>query len=249
MTSTISKVTIDTKHPLWQELCEYTKDKLYGTKLTVRNWPEYVIKFTRDQVAGFVDICFDVQVYKKRIVLGIINASKYYKGDKFSQITTRLDELIELWNYDYEDIDCIRMCIDFSDSNYLLIKYFSDNGAQVNKKHAEGISYANMNVLNLLLDKGLDPDDAFRDIIEGMRYEYPEVFEQLHLFAKLNTDMISHILEIGAKPLNDDLSGAASGDDNLKGSYDELYTDMETLDIDVEDDAQEPAESRFEGDE
>jgi hypothetical protein len=198
----MSTNNIDIKHPFWIELKRLIRDTHTGL-LTTKNWYLYVKNFTRDHMIKFLEVCTDVQICKISVVSELILNESGHERKKLDgssvDIFTRLDELVELWHYDYSEFDCIGIVVDnFSeagDEDYKLIKYFLDHGSQLNQHHGKAAFYLSNDAVNLLLDRGLDPNEMLSCIVQDMRDDNENIFEKLRLFAKLNLDITGHFLE------------------------------------------------------
>jgi hypothetical protein len=183
---------IDIENPIWLDLKNYIQETRRSA-LSTKNWYRYVAFFTKEHVELFPTICSDVAALGKKVITEII---KYHRNVRTQNelAIMRLNELAALWNYDYTEHNYIDVCLRHRMYKYNMLKYFVERGCTFENIHANYIKHFDTDVVNLMIEQGLDPNLLVSKLVKKMyKYENRDM-QKLLEFAKMNLDIVGHIL-------------------------------------------------------
>jgi hypothetical protein len=184
---------INVNDPIWIEIVDYIKNN-YHMIIFSHDWYYFVIYFTRDHLIKFLDICPNVLEVQADVVHGIIQIKKsLHKTEQ--DLLKRLDELTELWAYDYSKDNYISMCLRKDVHSIPILKYFMDRGSTFEEDHAKYAFHVKEDVLNFMMENGMDADKLASATIKYITFAHRSISDRLKFFARQNLDMTGHLLE------------------------------------------------------
>jgi hypothetical protein len=185
---------IDTKNPIWVELCETVKVPEYRDAMRSSDayWYSYIKYFTKDQLALFIE-AFPNAIKFMSIVITNILRNIYVVSESIKL----LDSLTETWGCDYsaQEYDYIKLCLEMSDSAsvYDIIKYFLEHGVMFQKHHIPNALLFGEKMMQLMLDNGVELDDIATIFCQKFCNAYPTQFANLKFLFGTGIDLFGYI--------------------------------------------------------
>jgi hypothetical protein len=160
-------------------------------------WFCYVKYFTREQRIKFLEIYPDVESRSLLVIFYVLGQNQS-SLNPFSEkdLLIVLEELVELWHYDFTKHDCIGFCFYNKMYSFDIIKYFVDCGLEFKPEHASYTLMLGENILNLMIGQGFDPDILASKLLSNLRTEHEFIFNKLLFFAKMDFDLTGHFIDV-----------------------------------------------------
>jgi hypothetical protein len=191
---------VDVEHPVWIEFCETVKvpapypELKYGRE----QWYAYLKYFTRDQMMLFIETFPNAINFFGKIIDHILEYKDANENIK------QFESLIEGWGctYDkFEEYDCIAKCLDLTVTSFSrfrvrkLIEYLLQLGLVFQKHHISRALAFGENMIQLMLDNGVDSNDIVATFCQILSSKFPIHFKNLKFLSQIGVDLIGHIQE------------------------------------------------------
>jgi hypothetical protein len=187
-------MNINTSDPFWVELDR--RVFLLDETLTIHNWTDFIDTFTKNDMVRFLDLCPNIKHYQYNAILGAIMHNNTERCCNKRSTHDIFRDMYELWDYDFTTGDHIDECLIFKIKNIEVYKFLLDCGCAFKKEHAARVDMSDSNMVNLMLEYGLDVNDLADAIIKKSFSMHRKLFQQLRLLAELNVDITGHILDL-----------------------------------------------------
>jgi hypothetical protein len=200
-------------YPVWIELVSNFKTKKQIT-LTPFNWVVYVRYFEKDELALFLELGIDVHKFIKDVISHLLEPNfmtgsfivhtdegHYYQPTESIEkmkspeyTTVKLQELAEIWQYNYASIDCIQLCLDINNGpSICALKYFLENGLSFQLSHIK--NNLSTEIITLMVQNGLDIQEIALAHVEKFRDEKKSYYQTFCEFAKCGVDLTELFLQ------------------------------------------------------
>jgi hypothetical protein len=191
---------IDTSHPVWKEFRE-TKFIVDWGPMEPDDWFRYIKFFSLEQLQIFTNAFPKIITAEAKIVDNIIEKSRA------ERIPNVMDNLMCVWGCDYsktDKYDCIDMCLQRpftkSDDMVMLIKYFLNQGATLQKNHVKRAPHHGNATIRFMVECGATDIDEITSIVcSHLKKINENMFENLKMILESGVDLLGHIHEISKK--------------------------------------------------